>query len=944
MAQPVIGREREMAVLRDALRDVADGGSAFVVDGEPGIGKSSLVAEAIASANARGLRTITTTGTMAESAEPYAALHMLLYPLRAGIADLPGPQRRALDVAFGVENGVQPSPLLAGLAALTLLSDAAAERPLLVVAEDLHWIDAPSEWALRMMARRVGEDPIVMIMTTRNTDLTETPGLQRLHLAPLDDAAAGALLDGIPGAPRGQARRDLVLRAEGNPLALYELGRSASADGARERPVVGRVEREFAGRYAELDQSVRLAILAVALSGGSSAEEAARVAARAIGRFPAPTWTEQASASSLLEWVPPRAIRFRHPLVQSAVLATAPASARTAVLRSLVLEHEGDPARTIWWRAELATGPDDPLADEIATLGDGRTAMSDPFAASRAYERAAELTSDVAGRVERRILAAELAGLSGRISDAAILVQRARDEAPDRLLAARAAWVAETLPTGRTGLAVGDLGPALHAVSEMQAAGGVEHATAALLYLAAIAWDHTAEANPGDPMLAVIEALALPDDDPRAILLAARTEPVARGDRVLELALASAPAATDEESAWLLGYALNLVGEIDTARVLLDRALASMRARGELRTFPQALMGTSMTTYLAGDVAGARVLAEQAASLGRDMGDAGFAAAARCALAWFDALDGAQPDVERIAGGTTAGAQVLRSSAMRATLLGAAGAAFLVSGRAVDALERLRCLFDAHHDAFNPSFAVMTSHDYVDAALESGNRADAEQRLADLEQLHARWHAPMVRTAIDYARLALAPDDELEPAWATLQHDRWPMPYLRARALLRMGRRLRRAGRNDTARAVLHAALEGFEAMPAPAWADRARDAIRATGERLPASGRRSVELLTPQELRVCELAARGMSNRAIGEHLFVSPRTVGAHLYAAFQKLGISTRRQLPAVLATATAPSAAPPVAPSAAPPVAPSTASPVAPSAAPHVASPVAPSVGD
>jgi DNA-binding CsgD family transcriptional regulator len=926
MAQPVIGREREMAVLRDALRDVADGGSAFVVDGEAGIGKSSLVADAIASADTLGVRTITTTGTLAESAEPYAALHMLLYPLRGGIADLPGPQRRALDVAFGVVNGVQPSPLLAGLAALTLLSDAAAERPLLVVVEDLHWIDAPSEWALRMMARRVGEDPVVMVMTTRNTDLTETPGLRRLHLAPLDDSAAGALLDRVPGSPRGQARRDLVLRAEGNPLALYELGRSASADRARERPVVGRVEQEFAARYAELDQSVRLAILAVALSGGSSAEEAARVAARAIGRFPAPTWTEQASASSLLEWVAPRAIRFRHPLVQSAVLATAPASARTAVLRSLVLEHEDDPARTVWWRAELAAGPDDPLADEIAALGGERTAMSDPFAASRAYERAAELTSDVARRVERRIVAAELAGLSGRISDASILVQRARDEAPDRLLAARAAWVAETLPTGRTGLAVGDLGPALHAVSEMQAAGGVEHASAALLYLAAIAWDHTAEANPGDPMLVVIDALALPDDDPRAILLAARTEPVARGDRVLELALAAAPAATDEDSAWLLGYALNLVGEIDTARVLLDRALASMRARGELRTFPQALMGTSMTTYLAGDVARARVLAEQAASLGGDLGDAGFSAAARCALAWFDALEGAEPDVERIAGGTAAGAQVLRSSAMRATLLGAAGAAFLVSGRATDALERLRCLFDADHDAFNPSFAVMTSHDYVDAALESGNRADAEQRLADLEQLQARWHAPMVRTAIDYARLALAPDDELEAAWATLQHERWPMPYLRARALLRLGGRLRRAGRNDTARAVLHAALDGFEAMPAPAWADRARGAIRATGERLPASGRRSVELLTPQELRVCELAARGMSNRAIGEHLFVSPRTVGAHLYAAFQKLGISTRQQLPTVLATTnalpTAPSAAlpspPPVDPSAEPSV--------------------------
>lgn len=899
-AQPVIGRERETSALRDAVDHVDSGGSAFVIDGEAGIGKSSLVSDALGHARSRGLRTLTTTGTLAESAEPYSALHMLLYPLRGGIANLPSPQRRALDVAFGVATGVQPTPLLAGLAALTLLSDAAAERPLLIVAEDLHWMDAPSEWALRMMARRIGEDPVVVVMTTRNTDALEHPGIRRLHLGPLDGSAADELLDGIPGAPTGPARRDLVSRAEGNPLALHELGRSAAAaERTRERPVVGRVEQEFADRYTELDQGVRLAILAVALSGGTVAEEAARVAARAIGRFPTPTWTEQASAASLLEWVAPRSIRFRHPLVQSAVLSVASPPERTAVLRSLVLEHQDDPARTIWWRAELATGHDDPLADEIAALGDERTAMSDAFVASRAYERSAELTSDAARRVERRIVAAELAALSGRTSEAALLVQRARDEAPGRLLAARAAWVAETLPTARTGLAVGDLGPALTAVSEMQAAGGVEHATAALLHLAAIAWDHTIEADPGDPMLVVVDALALPEDDPRSILLAARTEPLVRGDRVLELALAAAPAALDEEAAWLLGYALNLVGEIDTARVLLDRALASMQTRGELRTFPQALMGTSMTTYLAGDVARARVLAEQAVSLGRDLGDAGFSAAARCALAWFDALEGEQPDAERIAGGTEAGAQVLRSSAMRATLLGATGLAHLVSGRAADALEPLRRLFAPADDAFNPTFAVLTSHDYVDAALECGNRPDAEQRLADLERLHERWHAPLVRTAVHFAQTALLPDDDLEAAWATLQHDRWPVPYLQARALLRLGRRLRRAGRSTTARAVLHAALDLFEAMPAPTWAERTRHAIRATGERLPMTGRRSIELLTPQELRVCTLAAQGMSNRAIGEHLFVSPRTVGAHLYAAFQKLGVSTRQQLPSVLA---------------------------------------------
>lgn len=908
MARPVIGRERENAALRDAVRDLVSGGSAFVVDGEAGIGKSSLVSELVEYAADRGVRTITTTGTLAESAEPYSALHMLLYPLRGGIENLPSPQRRALDVAFGVATGVQPSPLLAGLAALTLISDAASEHPLLIVAEDLHWMDAPSEWALRMMARRVGEDPVVIVMTTRTVETAENPGIRRLHLGPLDGSAADELLDGIPGAPTGPARRDLLLRAEGNPLALHELGRAAAADRTRERPVVGRIEQEFADRYTQLDQAIRLAILAVALSGGTSAEEAARVAARAIGRFPTPTWTEQASAASLLEWIAPRAIRFRHPLVQSAVLVVASPPERTAILRSLVVEHQDDPARTIWWRAELATGHDDRLADELAALGDGRTAMSDPLVASRAYERAAELTSAVHRRVERRIVAAELAGLSGRISEASLLVQRAREEAPDRLLTARSAWVSEILPTGRTGLAVGDLGPALHAVSEMQAAGAVEHATAALLHLAAIAWDHTAEADPGDPMLVVVEALALPDDDPRSILLAARTEPVARGDQVLERALTAAPAAQDEESAWLLGYALNLVAEVETARVLLDRALASMRARGELRTFPQALMGTSMTTYLAGDVARARALAEQAASLGRDLGDAGFSAAARCALAWFDALEGALPDAERIAGGTEAGAQVLRSSAMRATLLGAAGVAHLVSGRAADALGSLRRLSDPDDEAFNQSFAVLTSHDFVDAALESGNRPDAEQRSAELERLHERWHAPMVRTALDYARLALLDDDDLELAWSTLQHERWPIPYLQARALLRLGRRLRRAGRSTTARAVLHAALDLFEAMPAPTWVERTRDAIRTTGERLPMTGRRGIELLTPQELRVCTLAAQGMSNRAIGEHLFVSPRTVGAHLYAAFQKLGISTRQQLPAVLATAATATATP------------------------------------
>ncbi|UFU15597.1 AAA family ATPase [Curtobacterium sp. C1] len=901
VGRPVVGRAEETAALRAAIDAVrgGGGGTAFVVDGEAGIGKSVLVADAVDHARSRGVRVLTTTGTTAESGEPYAALHMLLHPLRAGLADLPAPQRRALHVAFGIETGEQPSPLLAGLAALTLLSDAAARAPLLVVVEDLHWVDAPSAWALRMIARRIAEDPMVVVVTTREPDAVSEPGFRSIHLQPLADDDADALLDAVPGAPSGPARRDLVARAAGNPLALRELARPAPGDRVRERPVVGRVEQEFAERAAALDQPTRLAVLTVALSAGATAEEASRVAGRALGRFPAPTWTDHAAAAGLLEWVAPRSIRLRHPLVQSAVLRSAAPSERTAVLEALVAEHEGEPTRTIWWRAELATGPDGRLADELAALAHEATAMSDPNTASRAAERAADLTTDPTVRVERLLLAAESAGVCGRVAEASLLAHRAAAEAPDRLLAARAAWIAETLPTGRTGLARGDLGPALHAVSEMQAAGDVEQATTALLHLAALAWDHTTEPDPGDPMLVVVEALALPEDDPRAILLAARTEPVVRGDRVLAAALQAARTADDEDSAWLLGYALNLVGEVETSRVLLDRALASMAARGELRTFPQALMGTSMTTYLAGDVARARSLAEQAAALGRDLGDAGYATAVRCAVAWFDALEGVSPDVDAIAGTTDVGRQVLRSSAMRATVLGARAAADLVSGRAAEALGPLRSLADPEHEAHHPWFAAATSPDFVDAALDAGRRADAEERLTLLEQLHDRWHVPLVRTALDHARIALVPDEDLEAAWSEVRSVRWSMPYVQARTLLRLGRRLHRAGRTVDARVALHSALELFAAMPAPAWEERTRDALRTTGERLPISGPRLVETLTPQELRVCTLAARGLSNRAVGEHLFVSPRTVGAHLHAAFRKLGISTRQQLPAVLA---------------------------------------------
>lgn len=899
----MVGRDGELARLRSLIDRIGSEGSAVVLDGDAGVGKTTLVDAVARYARDHDVRVLRTAGSTAESGEQYAALQLLLHPLRAGVDVLPPPQRSALEVAFRSAEGEQPSPLLAGLAALTVVSDAAAVAPLLLVVEDLHWIDPESQWALRMLARRVGQDPVVVLMTTRERPTDDDGGLARMHLGPLSAADADALLDALPRPPLGAARRALLELAQGNPLALVELtGRSPES--AEDGAVTRRLETAFAERFADLDQPARLAVLAIALGGTATAEDAGRFVDRALGRYPDPSWIDRAVAASLLVWSDRSGLRFRHPLVQTAVANISRPSERAAVLRALVQEHASDPVRTLWWRSELATGPDAELAAELAAHARSALATGDPVAAARASERAAELTGPGPLRVERLLDAADHAGLAGRTADAALLVQRAATETTDPVLSARAAWIRETLPTGRTALARGDLSPALAAVRALEEHGAVDLATAALLHLASIAWDHNRVAVPGTPMLEAVHALALPDDDPRSILLAAVTEPLVRGDEVVERVLGRGPVDPDDpEQAWWLGYALNIAGEFVEARERLEVAVAGLRARGDLRILPQALLGASMSTFQAGRLDRARTLAEEAVVLGRDLGDAGYATAARACVAWFDGIDGVPPDREAITAGSATGAHVLQSSVMRANLQGATAVAALLDGRPRDAREALRPLLDADGDAYNPNFAVLTTHDYVDAAVATESRDLVELHAERLTGLQETWHGPILVSALGYTETALALDADPGRAVQRLREQPIPMPYVQARALLLAGDHLRRAGRTTESRTVLLEALALFERLPAPAWARRTREVLRASGERLPDAPPSRTTVLTPQELRICTLANTGLTNRAIAQQLFLSPRTVGAHLYSAYRKLGIGGRAQLAAVFGSATA-----------------------------------------
>ncbi|WP_082918731.1 AAA family ATPase [Cellulosimicrobium sp. I38E] len=900
MTPGLVGRRTELALVDALYEGIDDGGAALLVEGAPGVGKTALVDELERRARARGMGVLRTAGTLAESTVPYAGLHLLLHPLRDRFAELPRPQREALDVAFGAREGSPPTLFLVGLATLTLLSDAAKDRPLLVVAEDLHWLDPISRSALQMAARRLASDPVLVVMTTRGGDhALASDGVRHLHLGPLPFIDANAVLDARPDAPRGATRRALLELADGNPLALVEL--TASDVGLTEAglvPLPDRLELAFAGRFADLPEPARLAVLAVALDTDAAADDATRVAARALGRAVGPGWLDAALDAGLLRR-DEGSVPFRHPLVRSAVTSASTTAERTAVLRALLDVRGESPERTVWWRAELAGGPDAALADELDVLADRSLAAGDATQAVRALRRSATLTADPGVRAVRLVRAAEAAAGSGATDVAVALLDRVETDTADPAVRARVAWLRELLPVAASALARGDLGPALRAIDDLGRAGETDRALDALLRLASIAWDHSTEAESGRPLVDAARLLDLDADDPRALFLAAVTEPVARGDEIVAR-IRALPDVDDADAQrdWQLGYALNKCGEIEPSAAYLQRAVDGLRRSGDVALLPHALLGLSWIDYLRGRFAEARAQVEDCAAIAVDVDDPGLLAAARAVLAWFDALDGSPPDLDAIAGGSALGAQRLAARELRATLTLADGMAALVSGRPRDAERAFLRVADPDDAAHTLVWRVVSLPDLVDAAVLSGHRREASSHVEEVARLAPTWHAPVLDAALRFARLALVEDAGLETAARALDRDPLAMPFFQARARLLVGRRLRRTHRPDEARRHLHLALEAFTAFPAPRWAERCLDELRATGERLPDAAPSGRHVLTPQELRVCVLAVEGLRNREIAERLFLSPRTVGAHLYAAFTKLGITSRDQLAGAL----------------------------------------------
>src|SRR5215204_2857422 len=413
-ATPLLGRLEEQSLLTSLLDDVATRGHALVLHGEPGIGKSRLLSETERTARERGMAVLTTAGVQSEAHLPFAGLHQLLRPVRDRASELREVQRAALDAAFGLTHEAAPEHFRIAMAALDLVSDVATDAPLLLVVEDAHWLDRPTSDVLAFVARRIESDPILLLAAIRDgyPSVLGDAGLPARTVAALDDTAAAALLDAAaPELPIGTRTR--VLReAAGNPLAILELpavvGRDEDEQGVADvLPLTERLERAFADRVSDLPDATRLLLLVAALSDEDRVDEILEASTAVAGAAVDLDAAGPAVAAGIVD-AGLRTLRFRHPLIRSAVAQSTSLAERRRVHEALANVLDDQPDRRAWHRAALLSGEHEDIALELEEAGARARRRGAIPVAVTAMRRAAEL-GEPARRSRRLLTAAGIA-------------------------------------------------------------------------------------------------------------------------------------------------------------------------------------------------------------------------------------------------------------------------------------------------------------------------------------------------------------------------------------------------------------------------------------------------------------------------------------------------------------------------------------------------------
>jgi DNA-binding CsgD family transcriptional regulator/tetratricopeptide (TPR) repeat protein len=896
----LLGRRGEREVLDGLLTDVRSGRSGvMVVRGEPGVGKSALLE--YVGERAVGCRVARAWGVQSEMELPFAGLHQLCAPMLDLLERLPAPQRDALGTAFGVRAGEAADRFVVGLAVLSLLSEVAERGPLVCLIDDAQWLDRASAQTLAFVGRRLLAESVAVIFAVREPT-GELSGLPELLVEGLEDADARALLDAVIAGPLDERVRDrVVAETRGNPLALLELPRGLSpaqlAGGFAlpdAMPLSGRIEDSFRRRLRPLPPDTRsLLLIAAAEPLGEPillwrAAEHLGIGADA-GR--------PAVSAGLVEFG--ARVRFRHPLVRSAIYRAASADERQAVHRALAdaTDPEVDPDRRAWHRAHAASGPDETIAQELQRTADRAKARGGLAAAAALLQQATALTPDPAHKGERALIAAYAKHLAGARETAVELLATAETTPLDELQRARA-----DLLRAKLAYFVGGDAPSLM----LKAAKQLEPLDATLArqtYLDAFSGAlFVGRLGGADYMRQVAEAVRAapsPSQPERApdLLLAGLalwyTEGCAAGAPMLKRALGAFVTGHEEvRSLWLASHVATQLWDDHSWYEIASRQVRHTREAGSLTALSNALMSRTTLHVLAGELTQAASLIEEAQTLTETT---------RSDLAVYSALPlaawrGREAEVSELI--ATTNEVVARGGGIGlSTIHWASAVLYNGLGRYDEACESAERAIEYPHDTF------WALSELIEAATRTGKTAsagDALQRLSEMTDASGSdWGL-----GIQARSRALLSDGKGAERLYREAIDRLGRTHIGielARANLLYGEWLRRRRRRLQAREQLRTAHEMLTAMGLEAFAQRAARELRATGE---TARKRTVDTsgqLTAQEAQIARLAREGLSNPEIGTRLFISPRTVEYHLHKVFTKVGVTSRRQLREALADA-------------------------------------------
>ena len=872
-------------------------------DGEAGVGKSALLEDA--RERASDMQVLSGSGIESEAELAFAALDQLLRPVLDLAGRLPTPQAGALRGALGLQAGESPDRFLVSLAVLSLLAETAERGPLLCLVDDAQWVDGASADALMFAARRLELEGIVLLFAAREGGPREfeAPDLPALRLQGLDRDGAAALLEDLGLTDEARAR--LVEAVGGNPLALLELPlvlSEAQLNGGEPilgpMPVSARVEQAFLARVRELpDQTQTLLLVAAADDTGNLA-----LVRRAGRKLAVGTGARDAAQQAGIARVDGPTLTLRHPLLRSAIYQAAPLSRRQAAHRALasVLDQETQADQRAWHRAAASVEPDPSVVEELEQATERARRRSGFAAASLALERAAALTTDNEPRARRLLAAAENAWFGGKAKRTEMLLEQARPLAVEPILRAdidryvglleltggAPANACRLLIRAATDVASLDAERALQLLNIASVGAlyaGDRQASVTIAELArTLAVKHTALTSMLVELLVGIGAHYADDFERAASSL--------RSAIALEEGLELGTLEAQPLALLFAGRAAVFLRDDEAAHRIHREAAAQARASGSLGLLVPILPRLAHLDLRIGRLASAAANASEGLRLARETSQHDLTAYQLGVLALVAAHRGDEEGCRTLA---TESRELASAHGFVLVAEMASWAIMLLElglGRTGEALQRARQI--------PATLTVMwAALDRIEAAARAGDLTSACEWLDSFEPWAEHSAGGQARAVLLHCKALLAQDEhDTEQLFlaALAGHAHTDNVFVRARTELAFGEFLRRGRRRVEAREHLVWALDSFETIGAELWAERARTELRASGQTARRREPSTRGQLTPQEVQIAHFVAQGLSNREVAAQLFLSPRTIAAHLRSIFRKLDISSRTQL--------------------------------------------------